>query len=221
MSDEPKSIGSKILGIFVEKEGGEGEAAADDSNKSPADLVAELAAQSGAVKPATAAPPRGTPVAAPLPNMKLDAAPAAGASTDFDAIFRGAGMDGAELDRVKKAEELLKSLPESTPTNIKKQIVEASLKAFGFEVDKIVAAAQNQKRAVDAYVKVNESSTAKAITDAEAQIKSYNEKIAALRADIEKRTANLGTLTNAATERKAQVQKVLDFFHAPTPPTGG
>lgn len=220
MSDEPKGIGSKFLGLFVETEKKEGEAPPDDSGKSPADLVAELAAQSGATKPG-AAPARGTPAAAPLPNMKLDAAPAAGAPTDFDAIFRGAGMDGAELDRVKKAEELLKSLPESTPTNIKKQIVEASLKAFGFEVDKIVAAAQNQKRAVDAYVKVNESSTAKAIQDAEAQIKSYNEKIAALRNDIEKRTANLATLTNAAAERKAQVQKVLDFFHAPAPPAAG
>lgn len=153
--------------------------------------------------------------------MKLDAAPAAGSSTDFDAIFRGAGMDGAELDRVKKAEDLLKALPESTPTAIKRQIVEASLKAFGFEVEKIIAAAQNQKRAVDAYVKVNESSTAKAIQDAEAQVATFNEKIATLRSDIEKRTHNLTTLSNAAADRKAQVQKVLEFFQAPTPPAAG
>jgi hypothetical protein len=213
MSDEQKGLGSKLLGLFVENERG---APAQEGEKSPADLVAELAA--GAA-PATARPVD----AAPPSNLKLDrvAMPAAGGPIDFDAIFREAGMDVAELDRVKKAEELLRSLPESTPQSVKKQIVEASLKAFGFEVDKIVHAAQNQKRALDAYVKVNENATAKGIQDAEAQIRSLNEKIASLRADIEKRTAALTGLTEGAQIRKTQVQKVIDFFQTPPAAPGG
>jgi flagellar motility protein MotE (MotC chaperone) len=119
---------------------------------------------------------------------------------------------------VKKAEDLLKSLPEATPVAIKKQIVEASLKAFGFEIEKIVAAAHNQKKAIDTYVRVNETSTAKAIQDAETQIRTLNEKIAALQADIEKRTAGLGGLNAAAEIRKADVQKVIDFFQGPPAP---
>ncbi|MFL5321970.1 MAG: hypothetical protein ACJ790_20075 [Myxococcaceae bacterium] len=218
MPDE-KGLGSKFLGLFVENEGKEKDDAAD-ADKSPADIVAELAQGAGAPKGQKQGPgaPGGMPAEPPLPNIKLNAAPAAAAPTDFDTIFRDAGMDVGELDRVKKAEELLKSLPETTPQPLKKQIVEASLKAFGFEVEKIVVAAQNQKRALDAYVKVNENATAKAITDSEAQIKAYNEKIAALRSDIEKRTANLGTLSKAATDRKTQVQKVLDFFQTPAGP---
>ncbi len=208
MSDDEKGLGSKLLGLVVQTE--DEPKSRPTGQKSAADLVAEIA---GSAPPGGAAPMRAD--FAP-PPLKLEAAPSAAAPTDFETIFREAGMDAAELDRVKKAEELLKSLPEATPNAVKKQIVEASLKAFGFEIEKIVLAAHNQKRALDAYVKVNENATAKAISDAEAQIKSLNEKIAALRAEIEKRTANLSSLTHAAHARKAQVQKVSDFFQAPT-----
>lgn len=221
-----KGIGSKFLGLFVETEGAASDAAeAPSANhaKSPADLVAELARSSGS------GPARGTshPVShagleTPPSAMehKLQAAAAAGAPAhggplDFDAIFRSAGMDPGELDRVKKAEDLLKSLPEATPVAVKKQIVEASLKAFGFEIDKILLAANNQTRALDAYVKVNETGTAKGIEDAQKQIEAFTAKIAALRADIEKRTLTLSSVSQSAQGRKADVQKVIDFFQKP------
>lgn len=211
---EQKGLGSKLLGIFVETEGKPAE------GKSAADEIAELAGKvnAGAKPPAKTVP---APLAEPLPpNLKLQPAPASAtaATLDFDAIFKDAGMDVAELDRVKKAQELLKTLPEATPQPVKKQIVEASLKAFGFEIEKIIQGAQNQKRALDAYLKVNESATAKSITDAEAQIKSLNDKIAALRTDIEKRTAQLGSLSTATQARKSEVQRVIDFFQAPVEP---
>jgi hypothetical protein len=213
MSEE-KGLGRKILGLFVEQGEGEGEGEVPSGGKSAADLVAELAQQSGA------APTQGAAAAPPGPALKFDkvAAPAAGAAIDFDAVFKDAGMDGEDLNRVRKAEELLKGLPEATPHDIKKQIVEASLKAFGFDVAKISAAAQNQKRALDAYVKVNEQLTAKGITDAQAQIAQLNEKIASLQKDIEKRTSALSGMGRAAQTRKEQVQKVLEFFQAPPPP---
>ncbi len=219
---EQKGLGSKILGIFVEnaeKPEGADEVTSDGGEKSAADIVAELAGQAGAPRAPGVGGKAQPTVAAPPPSLKLDKLPTQGAVGDFDAIFRDAGMDAAELDRVKKAEELLRGLPDATPQAIKKQIVEASLRAFGFEVEKIVAAAQNQKRALDAYVKVNETATAKAIQDATAQIQQLNEKIAGLRTDIEKRTANLGAVTQSAVARKADVQKVLDFFAVPPSPT--
>ncbi len=141
-----------------------------------------------------------------------------GAPADFDTVFRDAGMDAQELDRVKKAEELLKGLPEATPQDVKRQIVEASLKAVGFSTDKIIGAANNQKRALDTYVRVNEQATSKAVADAETQVKTLTEKIAALKVDSEKRQAQLKALTEAATSRKAQVQKVLEFFERPLAP---
>jgi hypothetical protein len=227
---EQKGLGSKLIGLFVESDE-KPEGLDGSGEKTAAELVAELAGQTAPAGQSAKRPTPGAPAASgapaaptrapepPLPNLKLDKIPAAGSGPlDFDAIFKEAGMDVAELDRVKKAEELLKGLPPETPVSVKKQIVEASLKAFGFEIEKIVLAAQNQKRALDAYVKVNESATAKAIQDAEVQIRSFNEKIAALRTDIEKRTAGLTSVTAAAQSRKTDVQKVLDFFQgAPVP----
>ena len=137
------------------------------------------------------------------------------AAVDFDAIFREAGMDVAELDRVRKAEELLKSLPPETPASLQKSIVEASLKAFGFETAKIVGATENQMKAIDTYLRVNEAANAKAGQEAEAQIAALTEKIAGLRAEVEKRGLAYEGLLAAAQLRKEQVQKVLDFFGQP------
>lgn len=203
MSEDDKGLGSKILGLFVQTE-----PAPAKEGRTAADLVAEIAGDAGAAP---------MPPAEPAPALKLEAAAPAASPTDFEAIFREAGMDPAELDRVKKAEELLKGLPETTPSAVQRQIVDAALRAFGFEIEKIIHAAQQQRRALDAYVKVNESATARSISDAEAQIRALNEKISGLRADIEKRTAALGALGAAAQARKAQVQKVLDFFATPAP----
>ncbi|MBI3183351.1 MAG: hypothetical protein HYZ28_14535 [Myxococcales bacterium] len=206
MSDADKGLGSKILGLFVETE--DQPAPALEQEKSPADVVAELARESSA-----AGAPTPPPVA-----LRLEAAKAPPAPADFDAIFHDAGMEKDELDRVRKAEELLRGLPEATSVAVKRQIVEAALKAFGFEIEKIIQAAQNQKRALDAYVRVNENATAKAIAEAQAQIQALNEKIATARAEIDKRTSGLSNLAAAAQARKEQVQKVLDFFHVPAGP---
>lgn len=227
---EQKGFGSKLLGIFVEtddevrKEEQEDEVIpTGGGHKSAADLVAELASAGAAVPGARrGAAPAADTLESPLPNIRPDKLPAAGppgAPVDFEAIFRELGMDPEELDRVRKAEELLKSLPDATPQAVKKQIVEASLKAFGFDLAKIAQAALNKRKALDTYVRVNETTTAKAVQDAEAQVQVLNEKIAALRSDIEKRTQGLTHITLAVQERKKDVQKIIDFFQT-TPPPG-
>lgn len=224
---EEKGLGSKLLGLFVESKDAtpaEGTAAveAGDGEKSAADIVAELAGQSAPKKgapaqaghPASAPPPPRPPLAAiPAPT-----GPVTPAQVDFDAVFKTAGMDTSDLDRVRKAEELLKGLPEATPVEIKRQIVEASLKAFGFDVAKIIGAAQNQLKALDTYVRLNEQQTAKGITDAQTQIAQLEDKVISLRADITKRTEQLASVAAAADGRKGQVHRVLEFFNAPAAP---
>jgi hypothetical protein len=201
-----KGLGSKLLGIFVEKEEGSEPEPSPDREKSPAEIVAELAQSSGTPRPPSAASPAFQP-----------ASVAPGTAVDFDAIFKQAGMDPGELDQVAKAQALLQRLPEQAPVEVRKQIVEASLATFGFAIDKILQAANNQRRALEAFVKVNEAATAKSISEAEAQIRSHNEKIASLKADIERRHASQAQLAQAAQTRKADVQKVVDFFQ----PMGG
>lgn len=216
MPDE-KGLGSKILGVFFETDEQKRQAAsapkpeaADEQTKeqSAADIVAELAQQSGRAAPAT-------PVVGPTTSAAAVSPSVSPAQVDFDAVFKNAGVDVAELDRVRKAEELLRGLPEATPHDIKKQIVEASLKAFGFDVSKIAAAAVNQVKALETFVKVNEQQTAKAITDAQNKISQLEEQIITLRVDIDKRTQNLTAVAQAAALRRTQVQRVLEFFNPP------
>ena len=220
---DDKSLGKRILGLFVESAPAEGDPdtkPADDETPSAADEIAAIARQSAPAS-APAAPPGPShssraPMGAPaskLPPME----PVAPAKVDFDAVFKNAGIDPQALDRVRKAEDLLKNLPDSASEEVKRQIVEASLKAFGFEISKIVEGVQTQTKALDAYVRVNEQQTAKAITDAQAQIAKLEDQVITLRADIDKRTNALAGLAAAADVRKRQVSKVLDFFHTPSP----
>ena len=214
---EEKGLGSKLLGLFVEspdKDKDEGAGEVPDGEKSAADIVAELAGGTAPKKGAAPAPAAPRP-APPVTSVPKPAGSVAPATVDFDAVFKNAGVDGAELDRVRKAEELLKALPESTPAEIKRQIVEASLKAFAIDISKIGVAAQNQLKALDTFVRINEQQTAKGITDAQTQIAQLEDKIITLRADIEKRTTTLAATAAAADVRKDQVRKVLEFFIPP------
>jgi hypothetical protein len=219
---DDKSLGKRILGLFVESAPEEGsDTKADDAGGTPsaADEIAAIARQS-APGPASQAPAPASrpPMGAPSPKLPTAGAePVAPAKVDFDAVFKNAGIDPQALDRVRKAEDLLKNLPDSASDDVKRQIVEASLKAFGFEISKIVEGVQTQTKALDAYVRVNEQQTAKAITDAQAQIAKLEDQVITLRADIDKRTNALAGLAAAADIRKRQVSKVLDFFHTPAP----
>jgi len=207
---EEKSLGSKLLGLFVEKEEGDEAPDAAAGGKSAADVVAELARGSAAAE--------SMPPPPPPPRVPMPAGPVTPAQVDFDAVFKDAGMDVAELERVRKAEELLKSLPESTPKDVKRQIVEASLKAFGFETAKIIGAANNQLKALDTYVRLNGQQTAKAISDHEKTIHELEDKVISLKADITKKTEHLAAVTKAAELRTSQVKQVLDFFVVAAPP---
>lgn len=218
---EEKGLGSKLLGLFVEAKEGtppEGTEPVEpaDREKTPAELVAELAGQSaprkGPPPPGPAAPPR------PAAAIPTHSGPVTPAQVDFDAVFKTTGLDATDLDRVRKAEELLRGLPESTPIEVKRQIVEASLKAFGFDIAKIVGAAQQQLKALDTWVRLNEQQTVKGITDAQAQIAQLEDKVISLKADITKRTEQLASLSAAADGRKGQVHRVLEFFNAPAAP---
>lgn len=218
---DDKSLGKRILGLFVE---------AVDETKTPtpagdpasaADEIAALARQTapGAVEAAAqpAAPPPAQAASKPLPVPTAGVTPA---KIDFDAVFKNAGIDPGALDRVRKAEELLKTLPSSASDDVKRQIVEAALKAFGFEIAKIVEAVETQTKALDTYVKVNEQQTAKSISDAQAQIAKLEDQVITLRADIDKRTTSLASLAAAADVRRRQIAKVLEFFRTPAAPAG-
>ena len=126
MADK-KGFGSTVLGWFVVREGDE-----DKKEESADELIAKYAND---------APP-------PPPEVKLsgEMPKAQGGNVDFPAVFRAAGIDDGEQGRIDKATQLLKTLPVETPKDVKKQIVEASLKAFGYPVSRSSKRARRRSR---------------------------------------------------------------------------
>ncbi len=143
--------------------------------------------------------------------------PLEAAVIDFDPVFKESGIDAGELDNVKKAMELLKGLPADAPVAMKRTIVETTLRTMGFPVEKLVQGANNQLRALNNHVKKQESASQQAIELAQQSIRQLDEKIIELKVAIDKRAQSLTQVKLAVEARKAEVQKVLEFFQTPTP----
>src|SRR5262245_64240354 len=126
VSGDKKGWGETVLGWFVVRDG----------------QAAETGPDAGEVDtPAT------TPAVEPVAD--LPASPEG--VVDFDAVFSAFGIDEEARDRVVKADGLLKTLPAGTEAAVKRQIVEASLKAFGLPLDQMIETACEEIQALDAY----------------------------------------------------------------------
>jgi DNA-binding transcriptional MerR regulator len=200
---EKKGWGSSVLGVFVarDKEGDE---------LAPPPDAAEPAAPEEAPAGATPLPMGAEPVTSP------PAAP--GGRVDFAAVYAAAGIDTAEQARVAKAAELLGALPAGSESA--RQIVEASLKAFGVPVDEIIAAGENEMRALDAYVASGTAASRQALAEAQQRIAEHEQEIQRLRQAIDEHAAEQQAIERACSEGKLAVARVLEFFgHALGNPT--
>ena len=194
MSDK-KRWGSTVLGWFVTREG-EAEPAADADA-----LIAKYAAA-----PAAAAPP---PV-----ELKGDVQlpTDAGADIDFAAVFRAANIGDVEQERVAKARSLVKALPAEAPRELKKSIVESSLKAFGVPVDQIIEAGAQQIQALQAYIQIGERDEQKLVVEAQERIAALEKEIADVKSLVERKAAAQRALEGRCNAEKLSVQEVLEFF---------
>ena len=162
----------------------------------------------------TAVSPR--PAPPPVPLKTADLPPVvAGATPDakvFSQVYRAAEISEAEQERVEKTLNLVQSLPAEKPREIKKQIVEASLKAFGIPVDQIIEAGVQEIQALDAYIKHGEQHTQDVLADASARVAKLEADIAEVRRLMELQVNTQLTLTRASNGEKLRVQAVLEFF---------
>lgn len=138
--------------------------------------------------------------------------PPAGGQIDFAAVFEAAGVDAEEQQRVARTTELLRSLPAGTDAAIKKQIVEASLKAFGVPLEKIIEATVEEIQALDGYIRNGAADNEKLIQESDARIKQYEEEIKNIRAVMQQSVDEQQNLIKVCNEKKLEVQHVLEFF---------
>ena len=186
---DTKSWGSTVLGWFVVREGdaAPGEPAPGEAPPAPEPPAAQVAFEGGA-----------------------PAAP--GGRVDFDAVFNAAGIGGTERDLFAKAAGLLATLPDGTEPATRKKIVEASLKAFGIPIDRIIETGAHQVQTLEAYRQEQAVKTRGVAEESQKLIADYEAKIRDVRALLERRIAEQGTVQTSCNGRKLEIQKVLEFF---------
>src|SRR5215207_7880122 len=135
-----------------------------------------------------------------------------GGQVDFAAVFEAAGVDKDEQQRVARTTELLRSLPAGTDTAVKKQIVEASLKAFGVPIEKIIEATVEEIQALDGYIRNAAADNEKLIQESDARIKQYEQEIQNIRSVMQQSVEEQQTLIKVCNDKKLEVQQVLEFF---------
>ncbi len=226
---EKKGWARGLKGLFIEPdESADGTAAEAPAEGSTGDAAPPAAGGPGDGAPLDAVGPDGTafplagrpgaPLAPGAPGVAGDLprmpAAAPGGKLDFAAIYTAAGIGPEEQERFAKAAELLHALPAGTEAA--RQIVEASLKAFGVPVEKIVAAGEREIQALDAYAEANAADTRKVLDESNRRIAQYEQEIQRIRQAMDEQSAAQQAVARSCAGGKLDVARVLGFFgHAP------
>jgi hypothetical protein len=208
-----KGLGETVLGWFVVREGDEEEKAEEPvekpAKKAPAPVAGKPAPKAAAPVAAKPAPPPVRLKGGEVPHIVAGTTPDAKV---FAQVYRSAEISDAEQERVEKALNLVQTLPVETPREVKKQIVEASMKAFGIPVDAIIEAGVQEIQALDAYIKHGEQHTQEVLSGAVARVQKLEAEIAEIRGLMELQVSTQQGLTRASNAEKLRVQAMLEFF---------
>lgn len=208
-----KSVGETVLGWFVVREDEEGDEAAAPDSVSDAQAKQALV-ERYAQRPAPPPPPKDAPKSMRLEGGELPLV-AAGKSLDAAAlakVYEAAKITPEEQERVQKAKSLVDSLPLETPNDVKRQIVEASLKAFGVPIEDIVETGVEQIQALEAYIQHGARHTQSVLQDAQTRIEKLQIEITEIKKLMELQVSTQQGLARSCNDEKVKVQRVLEFF---------
>lgn len=212
---ENKSWGETVVGWFIVRDGEDQKHHEPSADATADELIAKyanstpLTAADSSDETSTASSPQTDNF---IPSNYGTPPPVVNGQVDFDAVFETGGVDAEERERISKAKSLLDSLPEGTDVTVKKQIVEASLKAFGVPIEKIVEAGVAEIQALEFYIRSGGSDTEKLLKESSERIQQYEQEIQNLRKIMEERVKEQNQVVAACNGKKLEVQKVLEFF---------
>jgi hypothetical protein len=196
MTDK-KNWGSTVLGWFIVQDDAGAAASAAAAPSAEADAAVIAAAAAGQ----------------PAPQIfQQEPPPATDGQVAFDQVFTAAGVDDVERERVVKAQQLLGSLPAETPVPVKKQIVEASLKAFGVPIENIIETGVAEIQALEAYIRKSAGDTQQVLEDTTHRIAQFEDEVKKLRAKMEQQVQQQQGIAASCNGKKLEIQKVLEFF---------
>jgi hypothetical protein len=187
--NDKKGWGATVLGWFVVPDDEEGVAAEGAGGDASVERASEM------------------------PQVFVKDPPAApGGQVDFKAVFEAAGIDDEQAGRVERAQELLASLPGETPAAVRKQIVEASLTAFGVSIDKIIEGGVAEIQALEGYIRTGAADTQTLLAESAARIKKFEDEILRIRTVMDQRVQEQQAVAKGCNERKLGIQQILEFF---------
>jgi hypothetical protein len=195
MADKKGGFGSTVLGWFVVREGEEHKA-----DESAEQLIAKYANQEPPPPP-----PSEVQLSGALPKAE-------GGNVDFPAVYRAAGLADEEQGRIDKAMTLLKTLPAETPKEVKKQIVEASLKAFGYPLEQIIEAGALEIQALEVYIQAGQRDTQTLLQQSQQRLSELEAETARVKQVMEQQVTAQTALAQSCNQQKLKVQEVLEFF---------
>jgi hypothetical protein len=211
-----KSWGDTVVGWFIVKDDNSTQNSQSEADLTADELIAKYASQTPLTaeggNAAEASVQAETPSTNQVPANYGTPPPVVDGKVDFDAVFETGGVDADERERILKAKSLLDSLPENTDVAVKKQIVEASLKAFGVPIEKIIEAGAAEIQALEFYIRSGAADTEKVLQDGTARIQQYEQEIQNLRKIMEDRVKEQNSVVASCNAKKLEVQKVLEFF---------
>ena len=218
MSDN-KNWGETVVGWFIVKEEDQNNpsAPASEADLTADELIAKYANQTPLGSDSGAADSGEVSDAPPqtdnfVPSSYVTPPPVENGQVNFEAVYEAGGVDAEERERVQKAKSLLASLPETTDFATKKQIVEASLKAFGVPIEKIIEAGVAEIEALEFYIRSGKTDTEKLLKESTERIQQYELEIQNLRKIMEERVAEQNTVVATCNAKKLETQKILEFF---------
>jgi hypothetical protein len=212
-----KGIGDKVFGWFVVQEE---DARVDADADGDADADAGADRDAGAAPtpaPARAPTPARAPAHGPALAPALAPVVAPGQVHDaraFGAVYRAAGVDDVERERLTKVLSLLEALPDEASIEVKRSIVAASLEAFGVSIDRILVTGEGALAALDGYVVSGQNRSKEVLAQAESRIAKLTSEIDEVRRLMDVQLGTQQELARAVTTEKARVRVVLDFFDA-------
>ena len=201
MSDK-KGWGSTVAGWFIER----------DEPQTPTEIESPENEAGVTTDPVASVPDNYSTPSPTQTVFQTAPPPPTGGQIDFAAVFAAAGVDDEEQQRVARTTELLRSLPAGTDAAVKKQIVEASLKAFGVPIEKIIEATAEEIQALDGYTRNCAADNEKLIQESDARIKHYEQEITNIRTVMQQSVEEQQKLIRVCNDKKLEVQQVLEFF---------
>lgn len=201
MSDK-KGWGSTVAGWFIER----------DEPQTPTEIESPENEAGVTTDPVASVPDNYSTPSPTQTVFQTAPPPPTGGQIDFAAVFSAAGVDDEEQQRVARTTELLRSLPAGTDAAVKKQIVEASLKAFGVPIEKIIEATAEEIQALDGYTRNCAADNEKLIQESDARIKHYEQEITNIRTVMQQSVEEQQKLIKVCNDKKLEVQQVLEFF---------